>query len=358
MRKGVAMKVCLSHMTALHWLLRHFNPRQKGDRASRATTVPPCAPRVAEAQEIRRVVGGSLPVGEDGREPPLDVVVSSREGRRSSAEVTSHLCTSHLPAGSFIPLHIRGFDLWVTSPELTFVQLAAELDVAGAAYVGMALCSSFRLEELDVSGTVRRRPPDEPLTTVARIGAFLRRAGGLRGVAKARRALQYVRDGALSPPEAGIALVAEMRPGLGGHSLGEVSLNEGFRVYAGLSPAGKPIFSTRYPDVVIRRRDDQGNLRLLGIDHDPTITHGGELRRSLDLERGNQLESCRKLVHFTFTNLQTTNYNAFASSMDQVRRALGKRREPREEQGEHARKIECERRDLWERFVHGWGNML
>lgn len=213
------MKVCLSHMTALHWLLRHFSPRHQGDRASRATTAPPCAPGVAEAQEIRRVVGGSLPAGEDGVEPPLDVVVSKREGRRFSAEVTSHLCTSRLPAG-------------------------------------------------------------------------------------------------------------------------------------------RPVFSTRYPDVVIRRLDDQGNLRLLGIDHDPTITHGGELRRSLDLERGNQLESCRRLVHFTFTNLQTSDYNVFASSMDQVRRALGKRREPREEQGELARKIDCERRDLWERFVHGWDNML
>lgn len=352
------MKVCLSHMTALHWLLRHFNPRQRGDRASRATTVPSCAPGIAEAQEIRQVIGASLPAGKDGGEPPIDVVVSRREGRSSSAEVTSHLCSSRLPAGSFVPLHIRGFDLWVTSPELTFVHLAGELDVAGAAYVGMALCSGFRLEELDVSGTVRRRPPDEPLTTVSRIGAFLRRAGNLRGVAKARRALKYVRDGALSPPEAGIALVAEMRPALGGYSLGEVSLNEGFRVYAGLSPAGKPVFSTRYPDVVIRHRDDQGNLRLLGIDHDPTLTHGGELRRSLDLERGNQLESCRRLVHFTFTNLQTSDYSAFASSMDQVRRALGKRREPREEQGELARRIDCERRDLWERFVHGWSTML
>lgn len=352
------MKVCLSHMTALHWLLRHFNPRQRGDRASRAITVPSCAPGIAEAQEIRQVIGASLPAGKDGGEPPIDVVVSRREGRRSSAEVTSHLCSSRLPAGSFVPLHIRGFDLWVTSPELTFVHLAGELDVAGAAYVGMALCSGFRLEELDVSGTVRRRPPDEPLTTVSRIGAFLRRAGNLRGVAKARRALKYVRDGALSPPEAGIALVAEMRPALGGYSLGEVSLNEGFRVYAGLSPAGRPVFSTRYPDVVIRHRDDQGNLRLLGIDHDPTLTHGGELRRSLDLERGNQLESCRRLVHFTFTNLQTSDYSAFASSMDQVRRALGKRREPREEQGELARRIDCERRDLWERFVHGWSTML
>lgn len=234
------MKVCLSHMTALHWLLRHFNPRQRGDRASRATTVPSCAPGIAEAQEIRQVIGASLPAGKDGGEPPIDVVVSRREGRRSSAEVTSHLCSSRLPAGSFVPLH----------------------------------------------------------------------------------------------------------------------LNEGFRVYAGLSPAGKPVFSTRYPDVVIRHRDDQGNLRLLGIDHDPTLTHGGELRRSLDLERGNQLESCRRLVHFTFTNLQTSDYSAFASSMDQVRRALGKRREPREEQGELARRIDCERRDLWERFVHGWSTML
>ncbi|WP_455136992.1 hypothetical protein [Thermophilibacter sp.] len=192
------MDACLSHMTALHWLLRNFNLRSRGDRPSRASALPSHAPDTEEAQDIYRAIGGSLPQDADGAYPKLDVLVSRRGGRRMSSCVRSHLCSAKLPAGSFVPMGIRGFDLWITSPELTFLQLAAELDVVAAAYVGMALCSSFRIDSFDTSGVVRRRAPDEPLTSVKRIAAYLRRAAGVRGVERASRARARARRGAVA----------------------------------------------------------------------------------------------------------------------------------------------------------------
>lgn len=348
------MDVCLSHMTALHWLLRNFNLRRSGERPSRASALPARAPDARMAEELRSYIGSSLPEGGAGEGPvPLEVLVSRRLGRRSSRGVVSHLCTSRLPAGSFVCLRMRALDVWVTSPELTFLQLAAELDVARAAYVGMALCSRFRIDELDASGVVRRELGDSPLTTVSRVRGYLDRAAGVRGVGRARRALEHVRDGALSPPEAGIALAAGLPPLLGGHSLGDVFLNQAIRVYAGRGADGGERYVTRYPDVLIRSVDGRGRPRVAGIDYDPLLTHGGEVRRRLDLERSNQIVATRRIDHFTFTGAQHDSYDAFASSMDQVRRALGRRRTPREREGDLARRADLARRDLWESCVHG-----
>lgn len=370
------MDVCLSHMTALHWLLRNFNPRDSGERPNRVKALPASAPDAALANEIRSYIGSSLPErasrsgtgrqtkgdGENGAGPEdveegpelLEVIVSRRSGRRSSSGVTSHLCTSdNFPAGSFISLKMRACDIWITSPELTFLHLSTSLDVVGAAYVGMALCSRYRIEELDASGVVIRDAWDSPLTSVKRIKSYLSRASGVRGVERARRALAYVRDGALSPPEGGIALAAELPPLLGGYSLGEVSLNQAIRAYSGVDARGRPKYVTRYPDVVIRSVDGRGRARMAGIDYDPLITHGGEIHRQLDLERGNQITAARKLDHFTFTGQQSGSYRSFADSMDQVRRALGQRRLPREQEGEMARRVDLARRDLWERCLHG-----
>lgn len=367
------MDVCLSHMTALHWLLRNFNPRDEDERPSRARVLPASAPDATLAAEIRSYIGSSLPErvgssnggrrcideGEGGDESEdegpelLDVLVSRRSGRRSSCGVTSHLCSSSLPPGSFVSLRMRALDMWVTSPELTFLHLAVSLDVAGAAYVGMALCSRYRIDELDSSGVVIRGAWDSPLTSVRRIGRYLSRASGVRGVERARRALAYVRDGALSPPEGGIALAAEFPPLLGGYSLGEVSLNQPIRAYSGVNAKGDPQYVTRYPDVVIRSTDSRGRSRMAGIDYDPLLTHGGEAHRRFDLERGNQITAARVLDHFTFTGEQSGKYEAFASSMDQVRRVLGQRRLPREREGDMARRVDLARRDVWDRFLHG-----
>lgn len=348
------MDVCLSHMTALRWLLRNFNPRGASERPSRALTLPARAPDARMADEIRAYVGSSLPEDDDEGRPNIDVLVSCREGRRSAGELSAHLCSSGLPAGSFVSLRMRALDIWVTSPELTFLQLAQVLDVVGAAYVGMALCSSYRIDELDSSGVVRRDADgDDPLTSVARIGRYLDRASGVRGATMARRALKHVRDGACSPPEGGIALAAELPPLLGGYSLGKVTLNQGMRAYAGVDGAGRAKYVTRYPDVLICSTDSRKRARAAGIDYDPLLTHGHEIRRQLDLDRGNQITAARRLDHFTFTDRQTSDYDSFAASMEQVRRALGARRTPRKTTGDMARRVDLARRDLWERCLHG-----
>ena len=221
---------------------------------------------------------------------------------------------------------LRGYSISVTSPELTFLQIAATEDMRVAAYVGTALCSSFRIDEFEDSGLVRREPPEEPLTSVKRIASYLRRAKGVHGVDAARRALKYIRDGALSPPECAITTLSMLPNALGGFAWHNVSLNAAVRVFDRLDARGERCYATRYPDIVIFARTSDGERRVVGIDYSPEITHGGEARRRSDVERENQIGSVRHMAHFTFTEEERLSYPKWKSSMERVRLALGTRR--------------------------------
>lgn len=319
------MTTCISHWTALHWHLRRICWSSACAPAGDELRVPDVGPTAAEAADAMRALGTYLP-DVPGREPSIDVLVASDRGRRAVKGVNSHVCSSALPRGSIQPTGLRGYDIVVTSPELTFVQIAAIEDLRVAAYVGMALCSLFRLDEFSTSGLAKREDPEEPLTSVKKIAAYLRRAKGLYGVDKARRALRYVRDGALSPPEGGIGLLAMLPCGSGGFGWEDVRLNVALRVFDRLDASGRSRYTTRYPDVVIVGKTSDGERRMVGIDFDPEVTHGGEAKRKSDVRRGNQISGVRRLVHFTFTEEERRSYSSWLSSMERVRRALGRRK--------------------------------
>ncbi len=322
------MEVCISHRTAVRWLLRNPNARDRPDatEASAASpSVPEVAPGFEETRDLLDALASYLRVDDQG-ERVIDVLVSRADGRRDHRGVTCHVCTSELPQGSVLSMGRRGYSLLVTSPELTFLQIAATEDMRIAAYVGMALCSSYRIDEFESSGLADRAHGDAPLTSVTQITAYLRRVNGVHGVRAAWKALAYVRDGALSPPEGAIGVVAALPYALGGYACRDVSMNRGIRVFAGLDASGRRRYTMRYPDVSIVSRDARGVRRIVGIDYDPEITHGGEAKRANDVERGNQINGSRKITHFTFTERQRSSYSQWISSMEQVRIALGRRR--------------------------------
>lgn len=337
------MTTCLSHWTALHWHLRQICWQHATPGRDKDFRVPDVAPTATELRDVRRAVGPRLPESE-GQTPPIDVLVTRDEGRRVLQGARCHVCTTMLPSGSIQPAGLRGYDILVASPELTFIQIAATEDIRVAAYVGTALCASYRIDEFSVSGLTRRAEPETSLTSVKRIAAFLRRAKGVYGVDAARRALKYVRDGALSPPEGGISLLAMLPCRLGGFGWRDVRLNVGVRVFERLGADGARRYAARYPDVVIVGKAADGGRRVVGIDYDPEVTHGGEARRRSDVRRSNQIGGVREMAHFTFTDEERTSFSAWKSSMERVRLALGKRKTRR---NGHADDYEEERWGAW-----------
>lgn len=168
-----------------------------------------------------RVLASELRLGAE----PLEVLVCRSSGRRDSGSVKSHLSGLAYPSGSFVRVDVPGLDgVYAASPELVFRQIAAKHSLLEAVYVGYALCSSYRVDGHVDGGIAIREGDDAPLTTVSRIGAYLRKTEGSYGCAKARRALSYVREGSASPTESALAMGLSLPACLGGFGAGDVVL--------------------------------------------------------------------------------------------------------------------------------------
>lgn len=352
------MNVCLSHMTALHYLLRNPNLRVgPSRRPSRAASVPTDAPCARDAGELAESLRASLRT--DGE--PLEVLVSTSEGRSAGRAVHAHLCTAELPVGSFVAAESYGRAFHVSSPELVFLQLASILDEVRLAYVGCALCSDFLLDDLAAGGCCLREGADAALTSVAGIGAYLSRVpSGTRGLAHARRALPRVLDGARSPREIGIALALGLPARLGGRALGDVRMNRAIRVYDGQEHRGGSRWLVRIPDVTVSSVGRDGVRRCVGIDYDPWSTHGDTMRAQADIERRNLLVAADGLVHFTLGSAQVENYVAFSREADRIRRALRVREKPQlpragssKEADDLRREVDHRRFELWRAVLCG-----
>ena len=212
------MRVCLSHDTAFRWLMRNRNPRKRG-LSSNARVLPLSSP---SAQQCKALLSGlSLD------DTALEVLVCRANGRRESECVKSHLSGVAYPAGSFVRVDVPGFSgVYAASPELAFRQIAAKRPLLEAVYVGYALCSSYRVDKHVDGGIAVREGDDAPLTSVERIGRYLRKTEGSYGCAKARRALSYVRDGSKSPAESALAMGLGLPLCMGGFAAGEVLLRD------------------------------------------------------------------------------------------------------------------------------------
>ena len=349
------MQICLSHRTALGYLLRMPNIRRGSTRASRARIVPDACPPDDDARHLLDALSPNLPEGLDR----LDVLVSRRAGCHQTNVVRPHLCTVDYPAGSFLADCSMGQVFHVSAPELVFLQMAEELELDQLIYVGFALCSEFRLDDLELGGCAHREGSDEPLTSVARIEAYLDRLPpGTRNVAVARRALEHVRDGARSPSEAGIAMVVGMSAQLGGHALGETRMNPEMRIYDGIDARGQARWVTRIPDILVTARDRTGALRRVGIDFDAFSTHGAPARASQDVERRNLMAPDGKFTHITLTSADVSNYVAFRRAIDRIRRALGQREKPRLRGNRDSADNQRRLAEVWHRQFDLWNRVL
>ncbi len=213
------MNICLSHDTAFQWLMRNKNPRRRG-LGSNARVLPLSSPSVQQG----RLLHDELSLAEGA----LEVLVCRSNGRRETGCIKSHLSGVAYPAGSFVRVPVADVPgVYAASPELVFRQIAAKHSLLEAVYVGYALCSSYRVDAAVEGGIAPREGDDEPLTSVERIGEYLRKTEGSYGCAKARRALSYVREGSTSPTESALAIGLTLPLCLGGFGAGDIVLRGG-----------------------------------------------------------------------------------------------------------------------------------
>ncbi len=149
---------------------------------------------------------------------PVHCAVESANQRGQASWQISHVMSS-LPAGSFRRIQ-EG--LYVASPEAVFLQMASPLSVAQLTLLAYELCGSYSTDPLSSRGFRQRNP----LTSIEAIVRYLDNSKGIKGVKKARRAIEFARNGSASPMESIIALLLCLPCSMGGYGIPLPVLNE------------------------------------------------------------------------------------------------------------------------------------
>lgn len=145
----------------------------------------------------------------------VHVLVTEQRRRRSISSVTCHLAEK-IPPNGFT--HIEG-DIFCSSPELCFLQMARVLPLLQLIKLGFELCGCYALAP---DGRAIEQPA---LTSKDRIDDFLRSAKGARGVAQARQALAHIVEGSASPREIALAMLLCLPPCRGGYGFSKPQMN-------------------------------------------------------------------------------------------------------------------------------------
>lgn len=352
LRYNPQMDIVASHITAFHWYLRNANPLRGSTRQCRMRRLPPVAPSAESARDALF----SLSLSDEC----LNVTVSCESGRRSSEALRSHLCSDCLPPGAVVPLDFLspGNRLFLSSPEFTFLQLAATYPLEQAAYFGFALCSSYRIDEWTPGGITLRAQDDPSPTTTRKIAAFLDKIGPVRGSARARRALTYVHDNSFSPMESGLALSFGMPLRHGGFNLGNVTMNPAIKIRANKNTQGDSRFITRRPDILIEAKGRDGIVRRVAIDYDSSSFHAGQVDIVRDIERRNEFAALPTFTHFSLASPQVHDFNQYQQTAIRIRRALGKRDDPSRKAGEAQADFEARRTAIWYKQFALWSEVV
>jgi len=222
-------------------------------------------------------------------------------------------CRQHLwrraPRDAFSPAGEKSF---VSSPEFCFLQMASELSFVELALLGMELCGLYCIDPDEAEGIGERTVP---LTSTARLRAFLANNEGARGRRAAEVALQYIEDGSASPMESAIYLLLCLPVKRGGYALPRPKLNHRIDLDEDAAKlAGK---SWCYGDLCWP--DDHLDLEYLGEG-----SHEGRQNMLADRSRTLAIEEMGFEV-VEITKEQACDLDAFDIIAKRVAKKLGKR---------------------------------
>lgn len=155
---------------------------------------------------IEAILGTNYKVNKD----QVVCTVTTRGQRYKRKGHIVHLCTTPLPKGAVIIKDNQK----VASPELVFLQFAAEFDMHKLILLGIQLCSHPSCS------------PEKALTTKSKLINFLNKTPWHRGHRKALRAVKYIEDGSASFAESLAYMALALPHALGGQNLKGAALNQ------------------------------------------------------------------------------------------------------------------------------------
>lgn len=238
----------------------------------------------------RRARAAWLPFGpERGR--PLHLMVANQSERHAASDIVAHLWSKPLPARSLCLLE---GDARVASPELTFVQMAANLPFVALVEAGLYLCGSFAVKESGRGYAERRQAVTNAASLAAYLDALPPRTYGAK---KARQALGFVIDGAASPMEVFLIMSYTLPYEVGGRLHLSIQANQRIEIDEPL----QRLLGSRHLVGDLALSDRQADL-----EYDSDEFHTGSYRLDHTQARRNVLEAMNiKTISATYGQVRT-----------------------------------------------------
>jgi len=207
----------------------------------------------------------------------MDYLQQRGRSRHASPLSRPHSWNGDLPARSLLHL---GNDIYLCSPEFTFLQLSGLYNVIELSSIAMAMSGEYMPAHAE--NDLARH---DPVTSVALLRSFAMGAGTHWGVDKSAQATRWAVDNSRSPMETSLALLIHMPRTLGGYGLVRPVLNQ--RIY--LSEESTAIYPHRYCEADVSAPGSSLLLEYLGRAFHKEEHH--DIRRELALQHeGYQLQ--------------------------------------------------------------------
>lgn len=206
------MSVVFSHNTALE-ILRAIPPQTS--KLTPFNGYFEMLQTTSSLREMRSAVRSCPAI----RQQPAHIMVDPSCSRGVKGEIRIHQTSSAImPPGTLLSL---ADDVFCASPELTFVQMVSETSLVGAVVLGCELCGGYSHFSQLISGFYDR----PALASRDKIAGICSELAGMRGVKRARQALELVCENARSPMETLLACEVSLPSSMGGYGFKKPELN-------------------------------------------------------------------------------------------------------------------------------------
>jgi len=221
-----------------------------------------------------------------------------------------------LVGGSFIN---AGNDLYVSSPEFCFLQMACEYPIAKLIALGIEICGSYSLpsntyscEENGVSAQALYDLPK--LTNKKKLKAFTSRMEGWAGKKQALKALNYIAEESASPMETILFILLTLPYRFGGYGLPMPEFNGCIYPKKGVSQfEGRSFYRG---DLLWREAG-------VVVEYNSDMKHSDQYSMTKDAIRRNDMALCG-FFEVTVTSRQINNTELFDKVAKQIAKRIGK----------------------------------
>ena len=302
------MDIFLTHKSALEYWRTHGDLAGSTAQRLRGRKAPSTAAQPEAWPELKAM----------GLSYPLDVTVSEAAARSRSRMVRSHLFSGTLQEGCVVKV---SEGLFVSSPELCFFQMAAELDFVKQIELGFELCGFYSLlvSGFDYADTdaVERGFCNliKPLTSKKKLEAAMVRMAGSFGQRPLAKTLRYLVDGSASPMETILTMFLTLPFMYGGYGLPLPDLNR---------PGTPERPGRREPQKSAFRSDLSWPKTNVAVEYDSDAFHTGAQKIAQDSVRRNVLTTSGKRI-ITVTKGQVFNVLELDIVASQIAQNLGLR---------------------------------